>query len=100
MRFQGVLVHDTKQRDVRAIGKTWVAFQSRAERAPVEIEIRHEHRALRITDVENYAGVSWYEVGVQILDRCRAHVHLKGELAAIAFQQMERFDARAGGNVN
>ena len=49
-------VHDADKGHVGAIGKARMAFQRRAQRSPVEIEILDEDSALRIPDVQDGAS--------------------------------------------
>ena len=97
--LQVVFVARPEKRDIRAVRKLRMTLNLRAQRAPIEIEIRNGHGALRIAhpyqrDIPR-AGLQ------RQLESLRrelrpAHVHLEQEAQILAFQQTQVLDARAG----
>src|SRR5579864_873281 len=92
-------IENAIEADVAAVGEARIAFDQGAERGPIEIEGIDEQRALRIADVED-DGLTAVNGRVQVFDDGTAHVHLEDESMLVALEQFERFDARAGGDVD
>jgi hypothetical protein len=85
------------------LGKLRVTLDLRAQRPPVEIEIRHRHGALRIAhphqrDIPRARRQRQLEsLGGELRP---PHVHLEHKAQVRAFQQAQSLDARAGAHAH
>src|SRR5258708_5892962 len=76
-----------------------MAFDTRAQRLPLKIEILDEKYTLRIADVEDRAIAS-VDGRAQLLYNGRAHIHFERKTAPVPFEQEQMLEACASGDAN